>query len=66
MYDTNVDVLIAKKSDYQHNKIGIDYFIVSKEEWLNEGNELKTFHMFLAKVIDDRVFLFLTQGKYPV
>ena len=30
MYDTNEDVLVVRKSDYQNN----GYFIVPKDEWL--------------------------------
>ena len=31
MYDTNEDVLVARKSDYQNNNIGDGYFLVPKE-----------------------------------
>lgn len=27
MYDTNEDVLVARKSDYQNNNVGDGYFI---------------------------------------
>ena len=32
-YDTNEDVLVVKKSDYQNNSIGDGYFLVPKNEW---------------------------------
>ena len=37
LYNTNVDVLVVRKSDYQNNNIGDGYFIVPKEEWLCES-----------------------------
>ena len=40
MYNTNVDVLVVMKSDYQNNNIGDGYFIVPKEEWLCEDDGL--------------------------
>ena len=50
MYDTNEDVLVARKSDYQNNNIGDGYFIVPKEEWLCEDDGLNSFHLFGAKI----------------
>ena len=38
MYNTNEDILVAKKSDYQNNAIGNGYFIVPKKEWLSKDN----------------------------
>ena len=32
MYDTNKDVLVARKYDYQNNNIGDGYFLVPKDE----------------------------------
>ena len=31
MYDTNEDVLVVRKSDYQNNSIGDKYFLVPKD-----------------------------------
>lgn len=66
MYDTNEDVLVARKSDYQNNNIGDGYFIVPKEEWLCEDDELKNFHLFLTKIDRNRMSLFLTSKGNPV
>ena len=66
MYDTNEDVLVARKSDYQNNNIGNGYFIVPKEEWLCEDDGLNCFHLFLTKIEGNRVSLFLTGGGNPV
>ena len=66
MYDTNEDVLVARKSDYQNNNIGDGYFIVPKEEWLCEDDGLNSFHLFLTKFDRSRVFLFLTSEGNPV
>lgn len=46
-YDTNEDVLVVRKSDYQNNNIGDGYFIVPKDEWFCEDDGLKSFHLFL-------------------
>ena len=32
MYNTNEDVLVVRKSDYQNNNIGDGYFLVPKYE----------------------------------
>lgn len=62
MYDTNEDVLVVRKSNYQNN----GYFIVPKDEWLCEDDELKSFHLFLTKFYGNRVSLFLTSEGNPV
>lgn len=62
MYDTNEDVLVVRKSDYQNN----GYFIVPKDEWLCEDDGLKSFHLFLTKLDGNRVSLFLTSEGNPV
>lgn len=61
-YDTNEDVLVVRKSDYQNN----GYFIVPKDEWLCEDDGLKSFHLFLTKLDGNRVSLFLTSEGNPV
>lgn len=66
MYNTDDDVLVMKKSDYQNSNIGDEYFIVPKEEWLIEDDDIRTFHLFLTKVEDDRISLYFFQGKFPV
>ena len=66
MYDTNEDVLVARKSDYQNNNIGDGYFIVPKEEWLCNDDGIKRFHLFLTNVDGNRIFLFLTSEGNPV
>ena len=71
LYNTNVDVLVVRKSDYQNNNIGdglsgAPYFIVPKEEWLCEDDGLKSFHLFLTKFDGNRVSLFLTSEGHPV
>ena len=38
LYNTNVDVLVVRKSDYQNNNIGDGCFIVPKDEWLCEDD----------------------------
>ena len=43
MYDTNEDVLVARKSDYQNNNIGDGYFYVPKDECL--CNAMVNFNM---------------------
>lgn len=60
LYNTNVDVLVVRKSDYQNNNIGDGYFIVPKDEWFCEDDGLKSFHLFLTKFYGNRVSLFLT------
>lgn len=66
MYDTNVDVLVVRKSDYQNNNIGDGYFLVPIEEWTCEDDGLKSFHLFLTKFDENRVSLFLTREGNPV
>ena len=66
MYDINEDVLVVRKSEYQNNNIGDEYFVVPKEEWYCEDNGLKSFHLFLTKVDGNRISLFLTGGGNPV
>ena len=66
MYDTNEDVLVARKSDYQNNNIGDEYFIVPKDEWTCEDDGIKRFHLFLTNVDGNRIFLFLTSEGNPV
>ena len=48
-YNTNEDVLVVRKSDYQNNDIGNGYFIVQKEEWLYKNDGCNSFHPFLTK-----------------
>ena len=62
MYDTNEDVLVVRKSDYQNN----GYFIVPKDEWLCEDDGLKSFHLFLTKFEGNRVSLFFFFFFNPV
>ena len=62
MYDTNEDVLVVRKSDYQNN----GYFIVPKDEWLCEDDGLKSFHLFLTKFYGNKVSSFLTSEGNPV
>lgn len=66
MYDTKEDVLVTRKSDYQNNDIGDEYFIVPKEEWFCEDDEFNCFHLFLTKLDGNRVSLFLTSKGNPV
>ena len=66
LYDTNEDILVARKSDYQNNNIGDGYFIVPKEEWLCEDDGLNCFHLFLTNVDGNRISLFLTTEGNPV
>lgn len=66
LYNTNVDVLVVRKSDYQNNNIGDGYFIVPKDEWLCEDEEPKSFHLFLTKFDGKKVSLFLTSEGHPV
>ena len=66
MYDTNEDVLVARKSDYQNNNIGDGYFIVPKDEWFCEDDGLNCFHLFLTKIDENRISLFLTDKGNPV
>ena len=65
-YDTNEDVLVVRKSDYQNNNIGDGYFLVPKEEWTCEDGELNGFNLFLTKVDGNRISLFLTSEGNPV
>lgn len=65
-YDTNEDVLVVRKSDYQNDNIGDGYFLVPKEEWTCEDDGLKSFHLFLTKFYGNRVSLFLTSEGNPV
>ena len=66
MYDTNEDVLVARKSDYQNNNIGDGYFIVPKDEWTCEDDGIKRFHLFLTNVEGNRISLFVTTEGNPV
>lgn len=66
MYNTNEDILVTKKSDYQNNAIGDGYFIVPKKEWLSKDNGIETFHLFLTKIEGDKISLYLAKGEYPV
>ena len=66
MYDTNEDVLVARKSDYQNNNIGDGYFLVPKDEWFCEDDGLNCFHLFLTKMDGNRITLFLTVEGNPV
>ena len=66
MYDINEDVLVVRKSEYQNNNIGDEYFVVPKEEWYCEDNGLKSCHLFLTKVDGNRISLFLTSEGNPV
>ena len=66
MYDTNEDVLVARKSDYQNNNIGDGYFLVPKDEWFCEDDGIKRFHLFLTNVDGNRISLFLTVEGNPV
>lgn len=66
LYNTNVDVLVVRKSDYQNDNIGDGYFLVPKDEWLCEDDGLKSFQLFLTKLDGNRVSLFLTSEGHPV
>ena len=66
LYDTNEDVLVARKSDYQNNNIGDGYFLVPKDEWFCEDDGLNCFHLFLTKMDGNRITLFLTSEGNPV
>ena len=66
MYNTNEDILVAKKSDHQNNAIGDRYFIVPQKEWLSEDDGIRTFHIKKKKIESDRISLYLAQRKYPV
>ena len=66
LYNTNVDVLVVRKSDYQNNNIGDGYFLVPKDEWLCEDDGIKRFHLFLTNVDGNRISLFLTDKGNPV
>ena len=66
LYNTNVDVLVVRKSDYQNDNIGDGYFIVPKEEWLCNDDGIKRFHLFLTNVDGNRISLFLTVDGNPV
>ena len=66
MYDINEDILVVRKSEYQNNYIGNEYFVVPKEEWYCEDNGLKSCHLFLTKVDGNRISLFLTSEGHPV
>lgn len=66
LYNTNVDVLVVRKSDYQNNNIGDGYFLVPIEEWTCEDDGLKSFHLFLTKFYGNKVSLFLTSEGIPV
>ena len=66
MYDTNKDVLVVRKSDYQNNNIGNGYFIVPKDEWTCEDDGIKRFNLFLTNVGGNRISFFLTTEGDPV
>ena len=66
MYDTNEDVLVARKSDYQNNNIGDGFFLIPKDEWFCEDDGLNSFHLFLTNVDNNRISLFLTSEGNPV
>lgn len=66
MYNTNENVLVARKSDYQNNNIGDGYFLVPKDEWFCEDDGLNCFHLFLTKIDGNRISLFLTSEGTPV
>ena len=66
MYDTNENVLVVRKSDYQNNSIGDKYFLVPKDEWLMKDDGISVFHIYLTKVADDRIDYHLVNGKYVV
>lgn len=66
MYDMNEDVLVVKKSDYQNNSIGDGYFLVPKEEWMMKDDVIGVFHLYLTKVVDDRIDYYLVNGEYVV
>ena len=66
MYDTNENVLVVRKSDYQNNSIGDKYFLVPKDEWLMKDDGISVFHIYLTKVADDRIDYYLGNGKYVV
>lgn len=66
LYNTNVDVLVVRKFDYQNDNIGDGYFVVPKDEWLCEDDGLKSFHLFLTKFYGNKVSLFLTSEGHPV
>ena len=60
MYDTNEEVLVVRKSDYQNNSIGDGYFLAPKDEWFGEDDGLNCFHLFLTKMDGNRISLFIT------
>ena len=66
LYNTNVDVLVVRKSDYENDNIGDGYFIVPKDEWLCQDDGLKSFHLFLTKFYGNKVSSFLTSEGNPV
>lgn len=66
MYDISEDILVVRKSEFQNNNIGDEYFVVPKEEWYCEDNGLKSFHLFLTKFDGNRISLFLTSEGNPV
>ena len=66
MYDTNENVLVVRKSDYQNNSIGDKCFLVPKDEWLMKDDGISVFHIYLTKVVDDRIDYYLGNGEYVV
>lgn len=66
MYDTNENVLVVRKSDYQNNSIGDKYFLVPKDEWLMKDDGISVFHIYLTKVVGDRIDYYLVNGEYVV
>lgn len=66
MYNTNENVLVARKSDYQNNNIGDGYFLVPKDEWFCEDDVIKRFHLYHTKTDGNRISLFLTSEENSV
>lgn len=66
LYHTDDDVLVVRKADLVENNIDDNYFIVPKDEWLCEDDGIKIFHLFMTKVENNRVSLYLVCGEYPV
>lgn len=57
---------MVRKSDYLNNTIGDGYFLVPKDEWLMEDDGIRVFHLYLTKVVDDRINYYLVNGEYVV
>ena len=54
MYDTNEDVLVVRKSDYQNNSIGDKYFLVPKDEWLMKDDASTASHHRSGVILQDQ------------